>query len=402
MNDLGKGSLPEGWRWVRLGIVCTQDRQIIEPGTATSANRPYLSLEHIESNTGRILRESAGPTEDEGKSTTFAFDGRHILYGKLRPYLNKVALPDFQGRCTTELIPLLPTNTERALLAWALRRQETVDAAMSGKTGSRMPRANMDELLCLEIPLPPLAEQKRIAAILNEQMATVERTRAAAEAQLVAAKAIPAAYLRTIFNSPEAQQWNRVSMASISSLVIDGPHVTPFYVPNGIPFLTVRNIVNRRIDLSEVSYISASDHAEFTRRGKAERGDILYTKDGTLGIPCVVETDLDFSFFVSVALIKLLKDRVDPYFVAFALESPNMLEQVKLLGAGAGLKHMVLKSIRALDVPLPALSIQRCIVARLSEQMGTAGQTRKTLEEQLDTINKLPAALLRRAFSGEL
>ena len=402
MNDLGKGSLPEGWRWVRLGIVCTQDRQIIEPGTATSANRPYLSLEHIESNTGRILRESAGPTEDEGKSTTFAFDGRHILYGKLRPYLNKVALPDFQGRCTTELIPLLPTNTERALLAWALRRQETVDAAMSGKTGSRMPRANMDELLCLEIPLPPLAEQKRIAAILNEQMATVERTRAAAEAQLVAAKAIPAAYLRTIFNSPEAQQWNRVSMASISSLVIDGPHVTPFYVPNGIPFLTVRNIVNRRIDLSEVSYISASDHAEFTRRGKAERGDILYTKDGTLGIPCVVETDLDFSFFVSVALIKLLKDRVDPYFVAFALESPNMLEQVKLLGAGAGLKHMVLKSIRALDVPLPALSIQRRIVARLSEQMATAERTRKALEEQLGTINKLPAALLRRAFSGEL
>ena len=396
-----KKTLPDGWRWVRIGELCRLvNGDAYRESDWSITGVPIIRIQNLNDGS-KPFNYWAGSLQDrvvvESGNVLLAWSGTpgtsfgvHLWKG------TKGVLNQHIFRVDIESNDVLPD-----WLVIAVNHQlDILIGKAHGGVGLR--HVTKGEVESLEISLPSLSEQKRIAAILNEQMAAVERARAAAEAQLVAAKAIPAAYLRTIFNSPEAQQWNRVSMASISSLVIDGPHVTPFYVPNGIPFLTVRNIVNRRIDLSEVSYISASDHAEFTRRGKAERGDILYTKDGTLGIPCVVETDLDFSFFVSVALIKLLKDRVDPYFVAFALESPNMLEQVKLLGAGAGLKHMVLKSIRALDVPLPALSIQRRIVARLSEQMATAERTRKALEEQLGTINKLPAALLRRAFSGEL
>ncbi len=189
--------VPQGWCWRRLRDVCDEDRQILDPGSSLASTLPYLSLEHIESNTGRILRESSEITENVGTSTTFAFDSRHVLYGKLRPYLNKVALPEFRGRCTTELIPLRPRGeTSRAFLAWILRRKETIDAAMRGKTGSRMPRANMDDLLALEAPVPPVAEQARIAAILNDMMAGVERARVAAEEQLDAVNKLPAALLR--------------------------------------------------------------------------------------------------------------------------------------------------------------------------------------------------------------
>ena len=135
------------WRSVRLGDVCREDRCIVEARSERARQLRYLSLEHIESGTGRILREPGDAISDEGNSTTFAFDERHVLYGKLRPYLNKVALPDFSGRCTTELIPLLPTNElARDYLAFVLRRNETVAITMRGKTGSRMPRADMDTL----------------------------------------------------------------------------------------------------------------------------------------------------------------------------------------------------------------------------------------------------------------
>ena len=121
-----------------------------------------------------------------------------------------------------------------------------------------------------------------------------------------------------------------------------------------------------------------------------------------MGVPCVVDTDLEFSFFVSVAIIKLLKDRANPYFIAFALDSPQVLKQVEQLGAGAGLKHMVIRSIKALKVRLPSTKEQEKIVRQLSEKMLRVEQLQQSLQSQLHTINKLPAALLRQAFNGEL
>ncbi len=179
--------------------MCKQDRVIIESESEQARNLPYLSLEHIESNSGRILRNAVA-TLNEGQSSSFAFDSRHILYGKLRPYLNKVALPDFAGRCTTELIPLLPENADREFLAWMLRRKETVNAAMQQKTGSRMPRADMDELLNLESPIPSFETQQSIVVELNQQMQGVEQLRAPLEEQLAAINKLSAALLRQAFN----------------------------------------------------------------------------------------------------------------------------------------------------------------------------------------------------------
>ena len=196
-----KRELPPGWRWVRLGEVCEQDRNIVDPKSEQASHLPYLGLENIESQTGRILRSAIANPSNEGISSTFAFDARHVLYGKLRPYLNKVALPDFSGRCTTEIIPLLPrSGLDKEYLCWLLRRTDTVAVAMRDVTGSRMPRADMSAILNPEIPLPPLPEQRRIAAILKEQMAAVDKARAAAEAELAAINALPAALLRRAFN----------------------------------------------------------------------------------------------------------------------------------------------------------------------------------------------------------
>jgi len=183
------------WDIVRLGDVCCEDKTHID---GNSSLKPYLGLEMIEAETGRI---DWSISTVEGISTCYSFDTRHILYGKLRPYLNKVALPTIDGRCTTEIIPLLPKDGVcRKYIAFWLRRKETVDYIMPENTGSRMPRANMNHLLKMEIPLPLIDEQHRIVAEIERKLAAVERAKKAAVEQLNAINTIPTAILRQAFS----------------------------------------------------------------------------------------------------------------------------------------------------------------------------------------------------------
>ena len=171
------------WETVRLGKIAIEDRRIVAPDSVEALSRPYLGLEQIESGTGRVLSYDGNSVE--GKSTTFAFDERHVLYGKLRPYLNKVVTPEHKGRCSTEIIPLLPNGAEREFLAFLLRTDKVVSAAMSEKTGSRMPRADMSILLDFEVLIPrDVSVQQQIAAALKDQLTEVERARQAAQSQI--------------------------------------------------------------------------------------------------------------------------------------------------------------------------------------------------------------------------
>ena len=192
-------ALPAGWKLRCLCDLCTYDRKTVTPSNPLAQTLAYIGLENVESNSGRIMLNTGDSSSGQVKGNSYRFDARHVLYGKLRPYLNKVVLPEFSGRCSTELIPLLPGPIDREYLAWYLRRPETVYYAMRSKTGSRMPRTDMKAFMQMPVLLPPLTEQKRIAALLKEQMAYVETVRMSAREQLDAINALPAALLRRAF-----------------------------------------------------------------------------------------------------------------------------------------------------------------------------------------------------------
>ena len=173
MNEPGDPNT-SGQRIARLGDLCTMDRRVAGAGQASVARLLFVGLEHVGAGTG-ILNLDAGSRVGNRKSTAFLFDERHVLYAKLRPYLNKVAIPEFAGCCSTELVPLLPKEgVDRDFLAHLLRRGETVDFVMSSVTGARMPRADMKMLMAMQAPFPQLDEQRRIADVLN-RVARVQR-----------------------------------------------------------------------------------------------------------------------------------------------------------------------------------------------------------------------------------
>jgi type I restriction enzyme S subunit len=162
----------EDWEEKKLGAIIKYDKeQEIHKGL------PYIGLEHIESETGRFL---GSKEKQEVKSSTFYFNESHVLYGRLRPYLNKVFLPDFKGHCSTEIFPIkVGDQIIREFLFYWLTTRTTVKKIDTTCTGARMPRANMNEVLNFNFSFPTSkTEQQAIVQKLDALSAETKKLEA--------------------------------------------------------------------------------------------------------------------------------------------------------------------------------------------------------------------------------
>lgn len=382
------------WRLALLGELCKQDRQMIEADSAQARKLPYIGLENVESNTGCIARPMSQPQLAKARSTTFQFDNRHVLYGKLRPYLNKVATPDFEGRCTTELIPLLPSDgVSREYLAWVLRRPETVEIAMRDRTGSRMPRADMNRLLSSQVPIPPMAEQKRIVAALNEQMTAVQKARAATEAQLVAAKVLPAAYLREVFDSREAQKWPKKRLEQACCVVMGQSPKGDSYNSEslGVPLL------NGPTEFGGVHPVAVQWTTSPIRY--AEKGDVLLCVRGaTTGRMNIA--DQQYCIGRGLAAIRPADHNLDSTFLKFALK--NITAEFLKETAGSTFPNLPGEKLNKFTIAVPRLETQVEAATALTERLKRAQALLHSLIQQLSYLEHSPTAFLDAAFAGRL
>lgn len=157
-----------------LGDVVSPSKGKLEPSDRPDS--PYLSLEHIEPETGRITGCGRG---GDVCSTKAIFRAGDVLYGKLRPYLNKVCMPDFGGICSTDVLvfPKSPLLESRYLLRF-LMQQSVVKYAHHHSAGVQLPRVSFAKLADIEFPLPPLAEQRRIVAQMETLLTRIQAARA--------------------------------------------------------------------------------------------------------------------------------------------------------------------------------------------------------------------------------
>ena len=181
-----------GWQSKRLDEVCAFDK-----AQGSHRGLPYVGLEHIESHTARFI----GSAEPQiVKSTTFRFTKEHVLYGRLRPYLNKALIPKFEGHCSTEIFPLRPSRElmREYLLFWLLDNA-TCERINNTSRGARMPRAKMDEVMSFDIPLPTLDKQKRIVETLENLRERTQRIARIYERKHAALEALKKSLLHQAF-----------------------------------------------------------------------------------------------------------------------------------------------------------------------------------------------------------
>jgi type I restriction enzyme, S subunit len=435
--------LPEGWIVSSLGTVAFLVKDKVDPTQVPEV--PYLGLEHVEAHTMKILGHGWG---SDVKSTKTKFSSGDVLYGKLRPYLNKVARPDFDGICSTDFLVFTESpDLDCGFLGNYLNQLWVVDRAHHLSNGVELPRVDWKSLAQLPIGYPKhKADQRAIVALVEGARGsqanarthfvaarqTVDRFRqavlaAACSGRMTAdwreAHANETAEelmdeltrLRRELLGPKAKPptaiaegdlpclpstWRWVSVDALARKVVDGVHKTPNYVDFGIPFITVRNLTaGDGISFEETKFVTKEAHREYTKRAKPEPGDILISKDGTIGVTRCVRTEKAFSIFVSVAMVKPLMYAMSDY-LELALSSPAVQRQ--MVGVGSGLKHLVLRDLKADGIPLPPLEEQAEIVACVSELLASGARLLARLDAAIRRTDRSSHAILAQAFRGDL
>ena len=163
------------------------------------------------------------------------------------------------------------------------------------------------------------------------------------------------------FEIPENWAWCR--LGSILEKLTDGTHSTPKYTDSGVPFISVKDVSSGVLSFDNAKHISESEHRELYKRCDPKRGDILLTKVGTTGIPVIVDTNEEFSLFVSVAQLRFSHLMLDANYLLLLIESPLVQQQCTEHTRGVGNKNWVMRDIANTLVAIPPLAEQKRIVA---------------------------------------
>lgn len=297
---------------------------------------------------------------------------------------------------------------------WIVFRSDRVDAAylrhvvvgdpfhkqfmqtVSGVGGSLL-RARPSQVAKIAIPLPSLPEQRRIAAILDQADALRAKRREA----LAQLDSLTQSIFIEMFGDPtiNPRGMKVVRLADVATRITDGVHQKPNYTEDGVAFISVKDITTGVLKFEGCKYISVDDHKKYTKRCKAEYLDILYTKVGaTYGRPALVDTDREFSLYVSVCLIKPKRDVIDPFFLNAALGTSAIKKQADNRIKGIGVPDLHLDQIQKFLIPLPTIAEQQ----QFAERVASVKKQKSKYLASAEELDTLFASLQDRAFRGEL
>jgi type I restriction enzyme S subunit len=378
------------WKTVRLGDVVSYEKV-----NGQGSNRPYVGMEHISSETMELVGSLEIP---EKTSSTFKFDERHVLFGRLRPYLRKVFVPDFDGQCSTEIFCLLPSDkVDKRFLAHWLLHPKVSTRINETSTGARMPRANMNAILDFDFPLPPLAEQQRIVAKLDAAFAEIDRAIGVVNSKEAEVQKLEGSLLSSSIGG-NTMMWKTVKLGDVCNLVGGG---TPSkknddYYDGDIPWATVRDMSVDELSFTEHK-ITELGLKNSSSKVIPENNVIIASRVG-LGKVCILRQDTAINQDLR-GVIPKRENEIDKSFLFYWFKGIAS----KIIGAGRGatVQGVTLPFLNSLSFPLPPLAEQQRIVAKLDAASSEFENANESIIKCKANYLALKSAILAQELQGE-
>jgi len=399
-----------------------------------------MAANYVSKETAKNLRAKVFPVD----STVFAKIGEAVR-------LNRRAIVGKPCCVDNNVMGLWP-NKSTVVPRYLFYFMHTVDLYDLSRA-TTVPSVRKSDVAEIQVPLAPLPEQERIVAEIEKQftrldtaVATLHRLqanldrykasvlKAACEGRLVPQDPNdePADQLLQRILTERRRQWqaanpgkkykepmelndveNPPSLPEIPSNwvwaplgqltwnVKDGPHYSPKYAIEGIPFISGGNVRPDGVDFENTKFITPELHEELSKRCKPELGDILYTKGGTTGIARVNTYEREFNVWVHVAVLKLVP-LIEPFYIQHALNSPFCYLQSQKYTHGVGNQDLGLTRMVKIVLALPPLAEQERIVAEVERRLSVVAATQQAITANLARAGRLRQSILQQAFTGQL
>lgn len=354
-----------------------------------------LNLDMVESNTGHIYERLYVPFDKIGTST-IAFDTNNVLYSKLRPYLNKVVIPDCPGYATSEMLPLKPNKNyiTREYLTYFLRSPKFVAYINEKTSGAKMPRANSSDLKSVEIECPTLENQRHITSEFD-RIISIVRLR---QQQLAKLDELVKARFVEMFGDPvqNSLKWVTKSLLEMG------------YCKNGVNFHSGDSGIEIHClgvgDFKDYSVVDGTDYLptislseEPPEESMLQDGDIVFVRSNgnkALVGRCLVvyphNTPTTYSGFC--IRYRLTSDEVNTSYLLRVLKADSMRK--KMIGRGANIQNLNQKTLATLNIPIPPMELQEQFAAFVKQ----VDKSKVAVQKALDEAQLLFDSLMQKYF----
>lgn len=393
--------VPKNWVWVRLGAVCYASK---EKSNDFSNEIKYIGLEHLEKDKGIVGFSSA----DKVKSTKNAFQEGQILYGRLRPYLNKHDIVSFSGVCSTDILVFeASVLVANVLVDKFFNLPFFIEYVVANSKGINLPRVSEETVLNTTFPLPPLSEQQRIVERIEELFAKLDEAKERLQEVADSFAVRKAAILHKAFTGEligkKIEQL--VPLESLVDLIKIGPFGSALhesdYIENGIPLVNPKHIVQQHI--VPQSKISISEEkAEELSSYRLKANDIVLGRRGEMGRCAPISNREENWICGTGSMIIRLKKEYDAKLYSLILGSQATVTYLENSAVGSTLKNLNEKIVRKIPVPQFSNEEQHEIVRLIDDLLARERKAQQAAEQALASIDLMKKSILARAFRGEL
>jgi type I restriction enzyme S subunit len=260
------------------------------------------------------------------------------------------------------------------------------------------------QILAIEFPVPPLAEQRRIVGVLDEAFASLATAQAHAAQNLQNARALFESHLNAVVTQ-RGKGWVEKTIEEVC-IIGDGNHSSNYprkeeLVESGVPFIRATNMIDGRISGDDMRFLSPEKHAQL-KKGHLKTGDILLTNRGEIGKTAIVDEDYDNANLNSQIAWLRCRQEMNNRFLFHVLNSPAIQAHFESAKNGAALQQFTIRQLKELNVLQPPISEQKSVVAHLDALSAETQRLMRIYEQKLVALAELKKSLLHQAFSGEL